>query len=124
MWVILEFSGASTSPNDGVVQSATAWGELVFGLTVNLGAFSDPANATVAGFSATFGFNNHNPETGYTEVAEVFTGVISLMVEFLASPDTTPSCSSGNQGNRGGIAMEIAVAAAGRSVRTMMGVGI
>jgi len=98
-WSIVEYG--NTSRTEDVVQSATA-----AGATVTLGTFRDARNATAAGFAEANG-SALTPEAGHTSTGSSNDGVgISILSEFLATPDTTPSASGGADF---GIAVELQI---------------
>ena len=113
---IFEFSGINTTTP--IVQTATNGPTSATSMTVTLGAFSDAGNATIGGFGRLNGsVNTSTPGTGFTEIYDGGNDygdwAAIMATQYQLANDTSVDCSWSGSYNVGGIAAEIAVAAAG-----------
>jgi hypothetical protein len=113
-WSIVQFSGVDTSGSDGagaVVQSAANNATGITSLTVTLGAFADPNNATAGGFASNI---NAAASAGsgfsYISGAGYATPTAHIDTEWRGDNDTTVDMSFPSSANAAGIAAEIRAA--------------
>lgn len=119
MWSISEWDGVNTGGTNGsaaIVQAATNAQSSVTALTVTLGAFTAPANATAGGVYVSSIAENIVPGTGFTELGEIqdASELAVLESEWRADNDPTVDWSwTTGSNNALGIAVEIAAAPSG-----------
>lgn len=121
-WSIVELSGVATGGTNGsaaVVQSATNSAVDAASLVVTLAAFADAVANAAFGAFAKNGSVAIDPGSGFTELGEgaATTPAVRAQSEWKSGQDTSVDASQATgTGNWGGIAVEVAAAAASAGV--------